>query len=107
MGSIPETPKAHMDIEMIEGGEGEAVPCVHIYAMPDGSFVIEQSEAQAPEGGESVASADLALEQAAQMLADPMKADNEAQAMTDAKAGYDRRARRDPFNAGPGAIFGE
>lgn len=89
--------------------EAQAVPCVHIYQLADGSYGIERSEAPAPtEGLEPVASLDEALSKAGEMLqAPPEEGGDDAAAMDSMMAGYKRKAAPAMAAPNPKAVFGE
>ena len=87
-------------------GEGQPVPCVHIYQMPDGSFGIERSEAPAPEGLQTAGSMEEVMQMAAEMLQGPSQAEEE-DAMNAAKAGYGRTSKPTVERSGPEMLFGE
>lgn len=91
--------------EMMGEGAGSPVPCVHIYAMPDGTFGLKRSEEPPPEGLESAGDMDTVMRKVAEMLAAPNEQEA-GDAMAAAKVGYAKRANRQEL-AAPGGLFGE
>lgn len=107
MGNTP--PNAGNDAPADEeygAAQGEAVPCIHIYKMADGSFGVEEATAPPPaEGLQTLGSLEEVMAKVEESLTAPPPDD---EAMTAAKAGYAKAANRPPMAApNPGAIFGE
>lgn len=85
---------------------GQPVPCVHIYAMADGTFGLKRAEEAPPEGLETAGDLQTAMAKAAEMLSAP--AGGEEDAMAAAQAGYAKGPKRPPMAApNPGGLFGE
>jgi hypothetical protein len=106
---MDENMKPGMGMEGMSGmeGEGESVPCIHLYSMPDGSYKVTQDEGPAPTEGQEAAGLDEAMELVRQMAeAGPVDKDEEA-AMQAAESGYAKRATKSPDAPNPGGVFGE
>lgn len=80
---------------------GDSVPCVHVYAMADGSFQVEQSVGSPPEGSEAVP--DLAGVIA--VLESTLGGQQDADPMASAQKGYGKPNEMQAPN--PGGLFGE
>lgn len=86
--------------------EGEQVPCFHIYAMPDGTFKVDQSTGPAPADAQEAANLDEALELTRQM-AEGGAPDMESDDLAAAQAGYAKKAQPAPDAPNAGGMFGE
>jgi hypothetical protein len=100
-GNTP--PNTGNDAEADEeyGGSGASVKCLHIYAMPDGSFTVEESTGAPPKDGERAANLDevlMAVEATFSQGEDP-------DAMAAAQKGYGKPREMQAPN--PGGLFGE
>jgi hypothetical protein len=84
------TPPAGGNEMMGEGGGGEPVRCVHIYAMPDGTYGVKVASEPPPEGLQTVASMEELIPMLEQGLSEQEAPQDDA--MEAAKAGYARRA---------------
>jgi hypothetical protein len=87
--------------------QGEQVPCIHLYVMPDGSFKVDQSTGPAPADAQEAASLDEAFELARQMAEAGPTDPAEEEAMAAAQAGYARKAQPPASAPNAGGIFGE
>lgn len=102
-----------MDMNMNPGmqgmeGEGETVPCIHLYSMPDGSYKVTKDEGPAPKDGQDAASLDEAMELVRQMASGaPEGGEDEAGEMEAMQSGYAKRAMKSPDAPNPGGVFGE
>lgn len=82
---------------------GQPVPCLHVYAMPDGTYMVKKDTAPPPPEAEKVGS----LQEVHAMLEELGSAEApEDEAMTAAKTGYAKRSQR-PEMMAPGGMFGE
>jgi hypothetical protein len=89
-------------------GEGESVPCIHLYSMPDGSYKVTKDEGPAPTEGQDAASLDEAMELVRQMASGAPEGEGEQPSEMDAmQSGYAKRAVKAPDAPNPGGVFGE
>lgn len=88
-----------MDEDYVAPEGGESVPCLHIYAMPDGSFVTEESEGPAPDGEPMDATG---VQQLVQAFVEPQE---DPEALAAAQKGYGKPREMQAPN--PGGLFGE
>lgn len=97
-----------MDMNPHPGAEeqGEQVPCIHLYAMPDGSFKVDQSTGPAPADAQEAASLDEALDLARQM-AQGGSPDMDSDDMAAAQAGYAKKAQPPAEAPNAAGMFGE
>lgn len=95
-----------MDMMNPDQPQGEKVPCVHLYVMPDGSYKVTKDEGPAPAEGQEAASMDEAVELVRQM-AEGGPSDSEDEDMEAAQAGYAKRAPGMMGAPNPGGVFGE
>lgn len=102
--SYANTPATATNAPTDPSGQGASgtVECLHIYEMGDGTFQIEESTGQPPQGAESVKSLDELLTKVQDTFKEP---DEDDQAMADAKAGYGKPKAMQAPN--PGGVFGE
>lgn len=92
---------------MDEGAkEGEMGQCVHIYAKPDGSYILEQGEEAIPQDGQPAGSLDEAMQMAKQMLSSDAEG-SEHDDMKAAQAGYAKKAPQQMSAPNPQGLFGE
>lgn len=95
------------DSEAMPEGTG-AVPCVHVFQMPDGSYGVQRTEEAPPEGLETVGSMDEAMERASQMMQSGETDSMDSMgAMDSMRNGYAKRATPPMQAPSPGALFGE
>lgn len=89
------------------GGQGgESVPCLHIYAMTDGSFKVEQSEGAPPEQAQAVPDLDTVMQLVQSAFGGGSGGEqDEDQALASAQKGYGKPKEMQAPN--PGGLFGE